>query len=44
VIGIKQVGLVDYRFQPDGFEVRHIKAPGQTDIDLDSLFDGDAKS
>jgi 3',5'-cyclic AMP phosphodiesterase CpdA len=37
VIGIKQVGLVEYRFQPDGFEVRHVKAPGQIDVDLDSL-------
>jgi 3',5'-cyclic AMP phosphodiesterase CpdA len=34
VIGIKEVGLVDYRFQPDGFEVRHVRAPGQIDIDL----------
>jgi 3',5'-cyclic AMP phosphodiesterase CpdA len=34
VIGIKEVGLVDYRFQPDGFEVRHLRAPGQMDIDL----------
>ena len=39
VIGIKEVGLVEYRFQPDGFEVRHIRAPGQTDIDMNSLFD-----
>jgi 3',5'-cyclic AMP phosphodiesterase CpdA len=38
VIGIKEVGLVEYRFQPDGFEVRHGRAPGQTDIDMDSLF------
>jgi 3',5'-cyclic AMP phosphodiesterase CpdA len=37
VIGIKQVGLVDYRFAPDSFEVRHVKAPGQIDVDLDSL-------
>jgi 3',5'-cyclic AMP phosphodiesterase CpdA len=37
VIGIKQVGLVEYRFQPDAFEVRYIKAPGQIDVDLDSL-------
>jgi 3',5'-cyclic AMP phosphodiesterase CpdA len=37
VIGTKEVGLVEYRFQPDGFEVRHIRAPGQTDVDLDSL-------
>jgi 3',5'-cyclic AMP phosphodiesterase CpdA len=38
VIGIKEVGLVEYRFQPDGFEVRHARAPGQVDIDMDSLF------
>jgi 3',5'-cyclic AMP phosphodiesterase CpdA len=37
VIGTKEVGLVEYRFQPGGFEVRHVKAPGQVDIDLDSL-------
>jgi 3',5'-cyclic AMP phosphodiesterase CpdA len=36
-IGIKEVGLVEYRFQPDGFEVRIVKAPGQIDVDLDSL-------
>jgi 3',5'-cyclic AMP phosphodiesterase CpdA len=38
VIGIKEVGLVEYRFQPDGFEVRHVRAPGQIDIDMNSLF------
>jgi 3',5'-cyclic AMP phosphodiesterase CpdA len=38
VIGIKEVGLVEYRFQPDGFEVRHVRAPGQVDVDMDSLF------
>jgi 3',5'-cyclic AMP phosphodiesterase CpdA len=37
VIGTKEVGLVEYRFQPDGFEVRYVRAPGQVDIDLDSL-------
>ncbi len=37
VIGIKEVGLVEYRFQPDALEVRYVKAPGQTDVDLDSL-------
>jgi len=37
VIGIKEVGLVEYRFQPDGFEVRHVRAPGQIDIDMASL-------
>jgi 3',5'-cyclic AMP phosphodiesterase CpdA len=38
LIGIKEVGLVEYRFQPDAFEVRHVRAPGQIDIDMDSLF------
>jgi 3',5'-cyclic AMP phosphodiesterase CpdA len=37
VIGIKEVGLVEYRFQPDSFEVRHVRAAGQIDVDLDSL-------
>jgi 3',5'-cyclic AMP phosphodiesterase CpdA len=37
VIGIKEVGLVEYIFQPDGFEVRHVRAPGQIDVDMDSL-------
>ena len=37
VIGVKEVGLVEYRFQPHGFEVRHVRAPGQVDIDLDEL-------
>ena len=37
VIGTKQVGLVEYRFAPDSFEVRHVQAPGQIDIDLDEL-------
>jgi 3',5'-cyclic AMP phosphodiesterase CpdA len=36
-VGIKEVGVVEYRFQPDGFEVRYARAPGQVDIDLDSL-------
>jgi 3',5'-cyclic AMP phosphodiesterase CpdA len=36
-IGIKEVGLVEYRFQPDSFEVRHVRAPGQVDVDLDEL-------
>lgn len=40
VIGVKEVGLVEYRFQPDSFEVRHVRAPGQTDVDMDSLFGG----
>ena len=37
VIGIREVGLVEYRFQPDSFEVLHVRAPGQIDVDLDSL-------
>ena len=37
VIGIKEAGLVEYRFQPHSFEVRHVRAPGQIDVDLDSL-------
>jgi 3',5'-cyclic AMP phosphodiesterase CpdA len=36
-IGVKEVGLVEYRFQPDGFEVRHVRAPGMVDIDTDAL-------
>ena len=39
VIGVKEVGLVEYRFQADGFEVRHVRAPGQIDVDMDSLFE-----
>jgi 3',5'-cyclic AMP phosphodiesterase CpdA len=37
VIGTKEVGLVEYRFQPDSFEVRHVRAPGQTDVGLEEL-------
>ena len=44
VIGIKEVGLVEYRFQPDRFEVRHIRAPGQADVDMDSLIGAASKS
>ena len=40
VIGTKEVGLVEYRFQPDAFEVRHVRAPGQIDVDLDGLLRG----
>ena len=36
-IAIKETGLVEYRFAPDAFEVRHVRAPGQVDVDLDSL-------
>ena len=37
VIGIKETGLVEYRFRPDSFEVRHVRAPGQINVDLDDL-------
>ncbi len=37
VIGIKEVGLVEYRFAPDRFEVRHVRPPGLTDIWLNEL-------
>ena len=37
VIGIKETGLVEYRFVPDNFEVRHVRAPGQIDVGLDEL-------
>jgi 3',5'-cyclic AMP phosphodiesterase CpdA len=38
VIGIKETGLVEYRFAPDSFEVRHARARGQIDVGLDDLF------
>jgi 3',5'-cyclic AMP phosphodiesterase CpdA len=44
VIGTKEVGLVEYRFAPDSFEVRHVKAPGQIDNDLDELMAEAAQS
>jgi 3',5'-cyclic AMP phosphodiesterase CpdA len=37
VIGVKETGLVEYRFQPDSFEVRHVRAAGQVDVGLDEL-------
>jgi 3',5'-cyclic AMP phosphodiesterase CpdA len=36
-IGVKEVGMVEYRFQPDGFEVRYVRAPGMADVDTDAL-------
>jgi 3',5'-cyclic AMP phosphodiesterase CpdA len=36
-IGIKEVGFVEYRFQPDSLEVRHIRAAGQVDIDIEEI-------
>jgi hypothetical protein len=44
VIGIKEVGLLEYRFAPDSLEVRHVRARGQIDIDVDSLIGAPAKS
>jgi len=41
VIGIKQTGIVEYRFRPDSFEVRHVRAPGQVDVSLDEIFPPD---
>jgi 3',5'-cyclic AMP phosphodiesterase CpdA len=37
VIGVKETGLVEYRFRPESFEVRHVRAAGQVDISLDEL-------
>ncbi|AWM04647.1 metallophosphoesterase family protein [Bradyrhizobium amphicarpaeae] len=36
-IAIKQVGLVEYRFRPDSLEVRHVRAAGQVDVDIEEL-------
>jgi 3',5'-cyclic AMP phosphodiesterase CpdA len=44
VIGVKEVGLVEYRFQPDSFEVRHVRAAGQIDVGLDELLNAKSKS
>jgi 3',5'-cyclic AMP phosphodiesterase CpdA len=43
-IGLKEVGLVEYRFQPDSFEVRHIRAPGQIDVDLSEIWNKEPKA
>ncbi len=39
LIGIKETGLVEYVFQPDGFEVRHVRAAGQINLDLFSVLE-----
>ncbi|WP_291625452.1 metallophosphoesterase, partial [Bradyrhizobium sp.] len=36
-IAIKEVGLVEYRFRPDSVEVRHVRAAGQRDVDIEEL-------
>jgi 3',5'-cyclic AMP phosphodiesterase CpdA len=38
LIGTKETGFVEYRFRPDSFEVRHVRASGQVNISLDDLF------
>jgi hypothetical protein len=43
-IALKETGLVEYRFAPDSFEVRHVRAPGQVDVDLDELLYPDRKA
>jgi 3',5'-cyclic AMP phosphodiesterase CpdA len=40
LIAIKETGLVEYRFQPDAFEVRHVRAQGLVNVDLDELLKG----
>ena len=40
VIGVKETGLVEYRFRPNSFEVRHVRAPGQVNVSLDDVFSG----
>jgi len=37
LIGIKETGLVEYRFAPDSFEVRHVRAQGLVTVDLEEL-------
>jgi hypothetical protein len=36
-IAIKEVGLVEYHFRPDSFEVRHVRAAGQVNVDIEEL-------
>ncbi|GMP06730.1 metallophosphoesterase family protein [Bradyrhizobium sp. TM239] len=36
-VAIKEVGLVEYRFRPDSFEVRHVRAAGQVDVDIEEV-------
>lgn len=37
LIGVKEVGHVEYVFRPDSFEVHHTRAAGQADIDIDGV-------
>jgi 3',5'-cyclic AMP phosphodiesterase CpdA len=41
LIGVKETGVVEYRFTPDAFDTRFVRAPGQFDIDLDTLLKGE---
>jgi 3',5'-cyclic AMP phosphodiesterase CpdA len=43
-IALKEVGLVEYRFTPDSFEVRHMRAPGMVDVDLDELLNASSRA
>jgi 3',5'-cyclic AMP phosphodiesterase CpdA len=43
-IALKEVGLVEYRFTPDSFEVRHVRPPGMVDVDLDELLKPPARA
>ena len=36
-IAVKETGLVEYRFRPDSLEVRHLRAAGQADIDIEEV-------
>ena len=36
-IAIKETGLVEYRFAPDSVEVRHVRAAGQVDVDIEEI-------
>ena len=36
-IAIKETSLVEYRFASDSFEVRHVRAAGQVDIDIEEV-------
>jgi 3',5'-cyclic AMP phosphodiesterase CpdA len=38
VIGVKETGLVEYRFRPGSFEVHHVRAAGQANVGMDDLF------
>lgn len=40
LIGVKETGLVEYRFAPDAFEVRHVRPQDLVNVDLDELLKG----